>query len=188
MENWVAISLLSDFSFCPYSVYLHNVYKDTDKGIYQALPQVRGTMAHESVDNKTSSTLKTELQALPIISDQLGVMGKIDIYRTDEKLLIERKYRLKQVYRGRLYQLWAQYYCMLEMGYEVEKLAFYEISTNTTMPISLPSEDDKQELMDIIEEFKNYDPMAPLTTNVNKCRHCIYCNLCDKTDTENVYQ
>jgi len=187
MENPILISMLNDFSFCPYSIYLHNVYMDTEKEVYQALPQVRGTIAHENVDNKTSSTLKNEIQALPISSDKLGVMGKIDIYRANEKILIERKYKLKQIYRGQLYQLWAQYYCMLEMGYEVEKLAFYEISTNTTIPVVLPTEAEKQELISFIEKFKSYNPADPITINVNKCKHCIYCNLCDKTEVENVY-
>ena len=68
---------------------MHNVYKNTDKEMCQALPQLRGTIAHENVDNKTSSTLMNEI----ISSEQLGVMGKIDIYRAKEKILIERKYK-----------------------------------------------------------------------------------------------
>ncbi|MBO7227807.1 MAG: type V CRISPR-associated protein Cas4 [Bacteroidales bacterium] len=93
MENPILISMLNDFSFCPYSIYLHNVYKNADKEMCQSLPQLRGTIAHENVDNKTSSTLMNETQVLPISSEQLGVMGKIDIYRANEKILIERKYK-----------------------------------------------------------------------------------------------
>lgn len=187
MDDYISISTLNDYIFCPYSIYLHNVYMEADEGLYHATPQTQGAIAHSAVDKKTTSTTKNEIQALPISSEQLGVMGKIDIYRTNEKILIERKYKLKQIYRGQLYQLWAQYYCMVDMGYEVDKLGFYEISTNTTIPIPLPTDTEKQELMSFIEKFKNYDPAEPIAINVNKCKHCIYCNLCDKTDTENVY-
>jgi hypothetical protein len=33
---------------------------------------------------------------------------------------------------------------MVEMGYEVEKLAFYAISTNKTFPLPTPNEQDKK--------------------------------------------
>jgi CRISPR-associated protein Cas4 len=114
-------------------------------------------------------------------------MGKIDIYRKEEKQLIERKYQLKQVYKGHLYQIWAQYFCMLEMGYEIERLAFYEISTNKMIPVNFPSDDEKQELLAFIKKFRDYNIEDDLTININKCRHCIYCNLCDKVNIENVY-
>lgn len=74
------------------------------------------------------------------------------------------------------------------MGYEVERLAFYEISTNKMMPVQLPGEEGKAELISFIEQFKTYNPLStPFKVNPNKCIHCIYCNLCDKTDHDNVY-
>jgi CRISPR-associated protein Cas4 len=76
---------------------------------------------------------------------------------------------------------------MTEMGYEVEKLAFYAISTNKTFSVEIPNETDKAELNRFIDKFKQFDPESPVSINENKCRHCIYCNLCDKTEVENVY-
>ncbi len=32
-EDYISISTLNDFIFCPYSIYLHNVYMDTDTDI-----------------------------------------------------------------------------------------------------------------------------------------------------------
>lgn len=187
MNNYILISNLNDFTFCPYSIYLHNVYMDTDEELFHAKPQTRGKMAHESVDKKTSSSLKDEMLSLPISSDEMGIMGKIDVYRQKEKLLVERKYKIARIYRGQLYQIWAQYFCMLEMGYEIEKLAFYEISTNKMVDVELPTESDKEELLAFIEKYKNYDLNSSFQINENKCRHCVYCNLCDKTSVENVY-
>ncbi len=161
---------------------------DTDEGLYHATPQTRGKIAHESVDKKKSSNRKGDLLSLPIYSTRYKLMGKVDVYRQDEKLLIERKYQLKNIYQGQIYQLWAQYFCLIEMGYEVERIAFYEISTNKMNPVSLPSDSDIVQFSTFIERFHQFNPAAVLATNPNKCRHCIYCNLCDKTNEENVYQ
>ncbi|MBQ8223515.1 MAG: type V CRISPR-associated protein Cas4 [Bacteroidales bacterium] len=187
MNDYILISNLNDFIFCPYSIYLHNVYMETDEELYHAKPQTKGKIAHKTIDEKTS-TSKNEIQSLPVSSDELGIMGKIDVYKPNEKTLIERKYKIKQIYRGQLYQIWAQYFCMKEMGYEVENLAFYEISTNKTISLDLPTEIEKNELESFIDKFKMFDPSESIQINENKCRHCVYSNLCDKTSVENVYQ
>lgn len=187
MEDYIPISVLNDFIFCPYSIYLHNVYMESDEGIYHATPQTKGKVVHEAIDNKSYSTRKTDLTSLSVYSDNLKLIGKIDLYKQDKKLLIERKYRLKQIFRGQIYQLWAQYFCMLEMGYEVEKLAFYETSTNKLIPVELPYNQGRLELQNFISQFRHFSPDKPMVINHNKCTHCIYCNLCDKTDQDNVY-
>ena len=188
MEDYIPISTLNDFIFCPYSIYLHNVYMETDEGLYHATPQTRGKIAHEAVDSKRASNRADDLLALPVLSEEYGLIGKIDIYRGKEHKLIERKYQLKNIYQGQIYQLWAQYLCMVEMGYVVESIAFYEISTNKMIPVSLPDEGQKAEFRAFLETYRSFDPSAPLKTNANKCRHCIYCNMCDKMEGENVYQ
>jgi CRISPR-associated protein Cas4 len=161
---------------------------ETDESLYKATPQVKGSIAHEGIDKKTGSTRKSDLYSMPVYSDQLGIRGKIDIYKSDKKQLIERKNNIKKIFRGQIYQLWAQYFCMTEMGYQVELLNFYEISTNKMIPIKIPSEENKKELEIFIQQFKNYNPSEDvITVNTNKCLHCIYCNLCDKTTYDNVY-
>ena len=142
MDDYISISTLNDFIFCPYSIYLHNVYMDTDEILYHAKPQTRGKIAHETVDNKTASNRKDDLLSLPVYSGQYKLMGKVDVYRKREKLLIERKYQMKQIFQGQIYQLWAQYFCLLEMGYEVERMAFYETSTNKMIPVALPNSEE----------------------------------------------
>lgn len=187
-ENYILISALNDFIFCPYSIYLHNVYENTDESLYHATPQTQGRISHTTVDEKKSSTRKDVLQAFPVYSERYGLMGKIDVYKGSEKYLIERKYQLKQIFRGQIYQLWAQMLCLREMGYEVERLAFYEISTGRTIPVSLPTDGELLEFDTFLQAFRCYNPSSPFTPNLNKCRHCIYCSLCDKTAEDNVYQ
>lgn len=188
MDDYIPISTLNDFIFCPYSIYLHNVYMDTDEGLYHATPQTKGRIVHEPIDTKKASNRADDLQSLAVMSEEFGLMGKIDIYKGKERRLIERKYQLRNIYQGQIYQLWAQYLCMKEMGYKIESLAFYEISTNKMIPIDLPSDYQIAEFKGFLDTYRNYDPSQPLHVNENKCKHCIYCNLCDKMDGENVYQ
>lgn len=187
MNDYILISTLNDFIFCPYSIYLHNVYMSTEKDLYHASPQVKGSFAHRATDTKSSSTRKDVLMALPIYSEEFHVMGKIDVYKKSEKRLIERKYQLKQIFQGHIYQLWAQYFCMREMGYIVERLSFYVMSTNKMIDVPLPTAEEEDKFKSFIIEFMNYQPSDPIQININKCIHCIYCNLCDKSEVENVY-
>ncbi len=62
-DGYIAISTLNDFIFCPYSIYLHNVYVDTDKDVYHAKPQTRGNNAHEKVDIKNVSKSNDMIEA-----------------------------------------------------------------------------------------------------------------------------
>ncbi len=188
MIDYIPLSTLNDFIFCPYSIYLHSVYMETDEDTYKATPQTKGTIAHQGIDTKSGSTRKSDIMALPVYCDELGISGKIDLYKQDKRLLIERKNNLKRIFRGQIYQLWGQYFCMIEMGYKVDRLAFYEISTNKMINVEMPGDSGKQELIRFIENFKLYNPcITPFKINPNKCTHCIYCNLCDKTVTDNVY-
>lgn len=161
---------------------------ETDETLYHATPQTRGRIAHETIDNKSASNRANDIMSLPVYSDKYHLMGKIDLYKRDEKKLIERKYRLKQIFRGQIYQLWAQMLCMQEMGYEVDSLAFYETSTNKMHPVDYPSAEDIKEFEEFLKQFHSYNPDDTITINRNKCTHCIYCNLCDKTSENNVYQ
>lgn len=185
--DYIHLSALNDFIFCPYSIYLHNIYMEADEGLYHAVPQTQGRIAHDAVDHKRSSTRKDDLMTLPVACEALGIMGKIDIYKGAEHHLIERKYQLKQIFQGQLYQLWGECFCLREMGFSVERVSFYEISTNRMIPQQLPGEKEWDELRLFINRFKSFDPSMPIETNPNKCSHCIYCPLCEKTDIENAY-
>ena len=160
---------------------------ESDEGLYHATPQTRGRNAHETIDTKKASNRVGDLQSLPIFSDKYKLMGKIDFYRGKDKKLIERKYQLKYIYQGQIYQLWAQYLCMTEMGYDVKEIAFYEISTNKMIPVALPTTEQLVQFQSFLNGYQTFDPEQAIPMNRNKCKHCIYCSLCDKTNEENVY-
>lgn len=50
MSDYISLSTLNDFIFCPYSIYLHSVYMESDEDLYKATPQTKGTIAHQGVD------------------------------------------------------------------------------------------------------------------------------------------
>lgn len=83
--------MLNDIIFCPYSIYLHNVYMDTDERLYHAKPQTKGKIAHESVDNKTSSNRKDDLLSLPVYSSQYRLMGRVDVYQSIRELNVKNR-------------------------------------------------------------------------------------------------
>lgn len=161
---------------------------DTDEELFHATPQTRGKIAHETIDNKRASNRSSDFQSLSVISVEYGLIGKIDIFRGKENKLIERKYQIKKIYQGQIYQLWAQYLCMVEMGFDVKDIALYEICTNRMIPIKLPNQEQLAEFRGFLTTFRNYDPSHPIQINKNKCLHCVYSSICDKTDEDNVYQ
>ncbi len=187
VDDYIPISTLNDFIFCPYSIYLHNIYMNTDEGLYHATPQTRGKIAHKTVDNKTASTRKNDIISLPVYSSKYRLTGKIDIYKKETRTLIERKYQVKQIFEGQIYQLWAQYLCLKEMGYDVQHLVIYEISSNKKITIDMPDEKGIHKFELLIHKFRTYNPSDKISLNPNKCKRCIYSNLCDKTEEENVY-
>lgn len=187
-DNFINITALNDFLFCPYSIYLHNAFMDMDGDVFVAAPQVKGKAAHKEIDSRTFSMSENDVQSLKVYSNELGLMGVIDLYRKDEKHLVELKTRVgDSLFLGQKAQLWAQYYCLSEMGYKVERISVYEKSTGIFHDVKIPDNDDKQVLTDLIRKFREFDFSQKIEINTKKCTHCIYCNLCPYTDYDNVY-
>lgn len=107
MEETIIISYLNDFIFCPISIYFHKLYGNLDRNLYQTEYQINGTNAHKAVDNKTYSTSKNILQGIDIYSQKYGIEGKIDIFNINKGELVERKNKIKQIYDGYVFQIYA---------------------------------------------------------------------------------
>mgnify|MGYP003537953032 CR=1 FL=1 len=153
---------------------------ESDESQYHATPQTRGRIAHKTIEEKSTTNGKWDLVSISVCSSEFRIYGKIDLYRYSTKTLIEKKYQLKSIYRGQIYQSWAQYYCLCEMGIKVDKLSFYEISTNKMIPVSLPDVNGREEFITFLSAIREYNPLTNINVNANKCRYCIYSNLCDK--------
>lgn len=180
MEQLIKISNLNDFIFCPASIYYHGMYEELDRSVYQEIDQIRGTFVHESIDKSSYSTRKDILQGIEVYTNQYKIIGKIDIFDEKRKLLVERKNKITTIYDGYIFQLYAQYFGMIEQGYIVQSLNLYSYSDNKSYPVKLPEQD-----LDMFAKFENlitnittFDLTKFRQSNKEKCKKCIYAPLC----------
>ncbi|MBS1614878.1 MAG: type V CRISPR-associated protein Cas4, partial [Bacteroidetes bacterium] len=120
METFLPISYLNDFIFCPYSLYLHQVFDNNVEELYSAAPQQVGKLHHTAIDHPPTSRKDSQtLKGIYVLSKRLGIYGKIDTLHVAEQRLVESKYAITTLYLGYYYQLWAQYFALQEMGYTI---------------------------------------------------------------------
>jgi CRISPR-associated exonuclease Cas4 len=179
MEEYIQISKINDFLFCPRSLYFHSLYESFSTATYHASPQTRGRLNHATIDTGRYASEKSYLQGLEVYSDRYGLMGKIDLYEKETKTLIERKTKIQVVYPGYRFQLYAQYFALTEMGYPVERLVLRSLEDNKRYEVDLPVGDALEEFETTLHHMRAFDIReAPLEENLKKCAHCIYQSLC----------
>jgi CRISPR-associated exonuclease Cas4 len=184
MENYIPISYINDFIFCPRSIYYHQLYNSFEQKTYQSKVQIDGKNAHESIDTKMYSDKKNILLSTEIVSEKYGIYGKLDMYNIDTGTLTERKNKIQTIYDGYIFQLYAQYFCLLESGYFPEKIQLYDYSKNKVHAVLLPEQN-----INMFEKFehtlyliKSYSLLDKgVKPNIEKCRNCIYNELCDES-------
>lgn len=183
MEEIILISYLNDFIFCPISIYFHKLYGDLDKRLYQTTYQINGTNAHKSIDTKKYSSKKNILQSINVYSEEFGIQGKIDTFDIDNGILTERKNKIVKIYDGYIFQVYAQYYALTEMGYNVKKIRFHSLSDNKNYPVPLPKDNPIFDLKfrKLIKEMHEFNADEFMQTNTNKCMKCIYEPSCDRS-------
>ncbi len=183
MEEIILISYLNDFIFCPVSIYFHKLYGNLDKTLYQNSPQINGTNAHKAIDNHNYSSRKNILQSINVYSEEFGIEGKIDVFDIENGILTERKNKVVKIYDGYVYQVYAQYYALVEMGYMVNKIRIHSIKDNKNYNIKLPYEDKETDLRfrNLIKEIHEFQIENFVQTNAAKCKNCIYEPSCDRS-------
>lgn len=179
MESYIQISKLNDFIFCPKSIYFHGIYESFSEKTYHDTPQTVGKIKHEIIENGEYSSLKRYLQATQVYSEKYGLCGKIDLFDTEKGILIERKYRVKQIFDGYKYQLYAQMFGLQEMGYTVKSMFIHSLSDNKRYLIELPDAQEMAKFEQLIYDMHHFDVAQPgFTQNEKKCEMCIYKALC----------
>ena len=90
MQDYISISTLNDFIFCPYSIYLHNVYMGGDEELVHATPQAKGKAAHAAIDGYDISNNKLRAQFSKFLIKQGGVRLQFSVYEINNtKRLID---------------------------------------------------------------------------------------------------
>lgn len=182
-DNAITFSSLNDFIFCPASIYFHNIYGSQMTLTYQKSPQIKGSDAHKSIDNQCYSSKKNVLQAMSCYCEKYNLVGKIDLFDIDTGVLTERKNLIKNIYDGYLFQLYAQYFALTEMGYDVKTIRFYSYSDNKVYVQKLPKDNPEMlsKFENTINEMRTMDLSNFYQTNADKCRNCIYEPACDRS-------
>ncbi len=182
MENPINITALNDFIFCPASIYFHMLYDGLENTLFQSESQIAGTSAHNSIDKKTYSYSNKKLLGMSVYCERYNLIGKIDMYDPKSKVLTERKRKIKQIYDGYVFQLYGQYFSMIEMGYEIKKLVIHSIVDNKNYYIGLPFENTEMfsKFEKVIEDIENFNLDFFRQTNHEKCKMCIYSPYCDR--------
>ena len=186
IESYIKISNLNDFIFCPLSIYFHNLYGSLNTELYHTTKQKDGIDIHESVDNKNYSTHKNILQSIDVFSSEYKICGKIDTFDIDKGILTERKKHISTIYDGYVFQLYAQYYCLKEMGYNVRKIRLYSYDDNKIYPIELSSENNMMRVKfdKLLDTMHSFDLNGYIPVTKEKCENCIYSPLCDRSLAE----
>lgn len=178
MLSEIPITTLNDFTFCPRSIYFHGIYSNFSDTHYKGKYQKRGTLKHESSDTATYSSQKKYLQGMEVASSEYGLVGKIDIYDKEEKLLIERKAKITTLYPGYVLQLCGQIVCLEEMGFPVHKTLFHSLLDNKRYPYEI-GEKDWEYFFETLEAIRSFDiSQSKPIENTKKCSLCIYKSLC----------
>jgi len=175
MHDAIQISKLNDFIFSPKSIFYHSIYESFSELLYHDTPQTIGKIAHESIDKAKYSSANRYIQGMPVYSSKYNLVGKIDIYDTQTKTLIERKNMVQAIYDGYILQLYAQMFCMEEKGYEIKALKIHSLKDNKRYNIPLPTKKDKQNFSRILKQIRSFDLMKTKEEiNQNKLNNCIY--------------
>lgn len=180
MENTISITTLNDFIFCPVSIYFHSIDNDTNTTLYHSSYQINGHASHEKVDKAEYSDRKDVLQAIPVYCEKYNLMGKIDVFDVSKGRLTERKRKINTIFDGYIYQVYAQYFSLIEMGYEVRELRLYSMIDNKVYPVKRP-EDDPMMLSKFektIKDLNDFKLKGFKQENKSKCENCIYEPLC----------
>jgi CRISPR-associated protein Cas4 len=178
MEQYISITAINDFLYSPRSLYLHSVYQSFTPQTYHERPQTVGSYHHEKIEKGEYSSATRYIQGVDVYSEEFRLMGKIDIYDSKRHRLIERKTKIKTIHQGHIYQIYAQYFCMQELGYPVEELMIHSLKDNRRYPIDLPTDKEIQEFRNVLEQIWNYD-IEEDTSEISKhkCEESIYRDL-----------
>lgn len=152
--------------------------------MYNKKPQVAGKSAHEAIDEKTYCSGNDILVGIEVYSQKYKLFGKIDVFDITKGRIIERKREIKVIYDGYVYQVYAQYYALTEMGYNVKSIIIHDLIHNKNYPVSLPSEflEMNFKFEKLIDDIKKFDILSsPFIPVIEKCLNCIYAELCDKS-------
>lgn len=170
----VLISMLEHYSYCPRQCALIHLDAGYEENIYT----LRGTLAHQSVDeagSETSESVRIE-RAMPLWSEKLGLRGKADVveFRGQIPYPIEYKLGKKRPDRHADVQLCAQALCLEEMlGSTIPAGAVYHIRSKRRREVEFTPQ-LRGRVTRLVDEIRNMlnQTSLPQPAADKRCQRC----------------
>ncbi len=177
----VLVSAIEHYSYCPRQCALIHVEHVYDENVFT----LRGSLAHERTDEPTSRTEDgvTVERALPIWSEQYGLVGKADVveFHPDGSVFpVEYKITPKHRVRHAILQLCAQAICLEEMfGKPVTYGAVYSSSSHQRKQVEFNA-NLRQKTLEIVESIRKMQKEVFLPEPVydERCPNCSLVHAC----------
>ena len=178
MDDYIQISKLNDFYFCPASLFLRNIYNNYEEHVFYGTEVTAGKTVHKSIDTESYSSKKNILLSTPLFCERFKLVGKADIVDLDKRELIERKNKVNRIFKGYIYQLYAQYFCLLEKGIKINSLIIRSLQDNKVYSFAIPNKKEEKEFEEFVLSIKNFKLENFVQPIEAKCKKCIYIHLC----------
>ena len=179
MDILVPISALEHFSFCPRQCALIHVEQTFDENVFT----VRGRLSHERADLGKTTTPRgvRQLRALPLWSDEYGLIGKADVVELHPEGPVPVEYKVGRVTGGHAaLQLCAQALCLEEMfGAPVPVGALYSHATKRRVRVAI-DEELRERTFAAVSAVRSLlsEQQLPAPVNDSRCPDCSLINAC----------
>lgn len=180
-DDWVPISALQHYSYCPRQCALIHIEQIFDENLYT----LRGRAVHEIVDtpDSTMSAGKQIEHALPLYSTRLGLVGKADVVEflpDGTPYPVEYKHGSRRPSQHDDLQLAAQAMCLEEMtGRSVPQGAIFHHSSRRRRQVEVNAalRAEIERLVPLIRQMLVSGKLPP-PVNDARCRHCSLQDAC----------
>jgi CRISPR-associated exonuclease Cas4 len=182
MDEPILLSALNQYAYCPRRCYLIHAEGEFEDNIHTQ----RGSAEHERVDEEASRSLEAGGRveyALPIWSEQLGLIGKCDVveFHGDGTIYpVEYKHGKRRKWLNDDLQLTAQALCLEEMlRRPVLRGAIYHASSKRRREVEFTAALRKQveETVIVIRALLTSGQIPP-PVNDKRCRECSLKDIC----------
>jgi CRISPR-associated exonuclease Cas4 len=179
----VNVSALNQYAYCPRRcglIYLEGEFANN-------LHTQRGNAEHERVDRAAHAITRDGARveyALPIWSDQLGLIGKCDVveFWLDGTVYpVEYKHGPRRAWLNDDLQLAAQALCLEEMlQVKIERAAIFHAGSKRRREIDITSalRDDVASAVSAIQEMLAHQRLPDPTADTRRCRECSMKDIC----------
>ncbi len=173
-NDWVMISALEHWRYCPRQCALIHVEKTFEENVYT----LRGRLLHRKVDQPEAELrdgVRIE-RALPLWSDRLGLIGKADVveFHGPTPYPVEYKVGRRRSKGAVLVQLCAQAICLEEMTQQpVPRGAVYHHASRRRQEVVFTPalKDEVEAAVEAVRRMLREEQLPPPVDDA-RCRNC----------------